>query len=221
MVAHGEAVVPTLPGGVTLTGGRTVDDERRALNAAMDRYADGDDAAFAEVYDLLASRLLGYFTRQVRDQALAEDLTQHTLLQMHAARRNYVPGSDALAWAFAIGRNAMIDSLRKTRREVLFKSAEDDAAAADWRTRQPGFVSDAGPEDLATARQTAERVSEALDRLPPSQRQAYDLVRQEGVSVAQAAEIMGTTPMAIKLRVHRVYEVLRAVVGGKRRLVRA
>jgi RNA polymerase sigma-70 factor (ECF subfamily) len=193
------------------------DETRAALNAAMDRYAEGDDAAFAQVYDLLAPRLLGFFTRQIRDAALAEDLTQHTLLQMHAARRNYVRGSEVLSWAFAIGRNAMIDGLRKSRREVLWKTAEEDAAAVDWKARKEGFVSDAGPEDLASARQTAERVSAELDRLPQSQRQAYDLVRHEGMSVAQTAEVMGTTPMAIKLRVHRVYEALRAVLGAEKR----
>jgi RNA polymerase sigma-70 factor (ECF subfamily) len=189
------------------------EDGREALNAAMDRYADGDDAAFAEVYDLLAPRLLGFFTRQLHDHTLAEDLTQHTLLQMHAARRNYARGSEVLSWAFAIGRNAMIDALRKSRREVLFKTAQEDADAVDWKSREPGFVSDSGPEDLAGARQTAERVTAELDRLPEAQRQAYDLVRNEGLSVAQTAEIMGTTPTAIKLRVHRVYEALRAVLG--------
>jgi RNA polymerase sigma-70 factor (ECF subfamily) len=193
------------------------DDGREALNAAMDRYADGDDAAFAEVYDLLAPRLLGFFTRQLRDHALAEDLTQHTLLQMHAARRNYARGSEVLSWAFAIGRNAMIDAVRKSRREVMFKTALEDAEAVARGSREQSFVSDSGPEELAGAKQDAERVSAELDRLPHSQRQAYDLVRNEGLSVAQTAEIMGTTPTAIKLRVHRVYEALRAVLGVHRR----
>ena len=190
---------------------------RAALNAAMDRYADGDEAAFGQVYDLLAPRLLGYFTRQLRDQMLAEDLTQHTLLQLHTARRNYARGSEVLSWAFAIGRNAMIDVLRKSRREVLFKTAEEDAAAVDWKSREPGFVGGADPEGLATARQVAEQALVALQKMPDAHRQAYDLVRNEGLSVAQTAEIMGTTPMAIKLRVHRAYEALRAVLGVEAR----
>ena len=52
---------------------------------------------------------------------------------------------------------------------------------------------------------------------------AYTLVRQEGLSVAEAAEVLGVTVTAVKLRAHRVYEALRAVldggegsVGGKR-----
>ena len=181
---------------------------RSLLNAAMDRYAEGDNAAFGQVYDLLAPQLLGYFTRQLRDPALAEDITQHALLQLHAARRNYVRGSDVRPWAFAIARNLMIDARRRTCKEVLFETAEAAAVALDFVVAR-----DSGPEDLLSARQMEETVMEELDRLPQSQRDAYDMVRRDGLSVAEAAHRMGTTPMAIKLRVHRAYEALRAVLG--------
>jgi RNA polymerase sigma-70 factor (ECF subfamily) len=187
---------------------RAQDDNRWALNAAMDRYADGEDVAFAEVYDLLAPRLLGYFTRQLGELGRAEDLVQQTLLQMHAARRNYVTGSDVLPWAFAIGRNVLIDGRRRTRREVLFQTAEDDAAALDRDVDRSS-----NPDDLAAAAQMAGLVQERLDRLPETQRAAYNLVRGEGLSVAETAEILGTTPTAVKLRVHRVYEMLRGVLA--------
>jgi RNA polymerase sigma-70 factor (ECF subfamily) len=173
----------------------------------MDRYADGEDAAFAEVYDLLAPRLLGYFTRQLGDHARAEDLVQQTLLQMHAARRNYVTGSDVLPWAFAIGRNALIDGRRRTCREVLFQTAEDDANALDRHVERTS-----SPDDLASASQIASLVQERIDQLPETQRAAYNLVRGEGLSVSETAEILGTTPTAVKLRVHRVYEVLRGML---------
>jgi RNA polymerase sigma-70 factor (ECF subfamily) len=191
---------------------RLGDGERRALNAAMDRYADGDDGAFAEVYDLLAPRLLVYFNRQLGDTARAEDVVQQTLLQMHAARRNYATGSDVLPWAFAIGRNVLIDARRRTRKEVLFESARDDAAALDEKVDRASV-----PDDLAATRQMADLVRAELDRLPPAQRAAYDLVRTEGLSVAQTAEILGTTPTAVKLRVHRVYELLRSLLRGAER----
>jgi RNA polymerase sigma-70 factor (ECF subfamily) len=188
---------------------RLGDGERRALNAAMDRYAEGDDAAFAEVYDLLAPRLLVYFNRQLGDPARAEDVVQQTLLQMHAARRNYATGSDVMPWAFAIGRNVLIDLRRRTRKEVLFETARDDAAALDEKVDRASV-----PDDLAASREIADMVRAELDRLPPGQRAAYDLVRTEGLSVAETAQILGTTPTAVKLRVHRVYELLRGLLRG-------
>jgi RNA polymerase sigma-70 factor (ECF subfamily) len=180
-----------------------------ALNAAMDRYAAGDDGAFGEIYDLLAPQLLRFFLRQVGDMSLTEDLTQQTLLQLHAARYNYVRGSSARAWAFAIGRNILTDARRRGQREVLFPTEEAQAKALGARVSR-----DSCPEGLAAAREMAAQVGTELEQLPESQREAYGMVRHEGLSVAETAEVMGTTPTAIKLRVHRVYEALRAVVGS-------
>src|SRR4051812_15289346 len=58
----------------------------RALTDAMDRCADGDDAAFREVYDHVSPRLFAFFARQTRDRGAAEDLTHDALLRMYAAR---------------------------------------------------------------------------------------------------------------------------------------
>ncbi len=75
--------------------------------SAMDRYAQGDDAAFSELYDALAPRLYGYLLRQTRNNARAEDLTQQTFLQMHCARGRFVRGADVVPWAFAIARRLL------------------------------------------------------------------------------------------------------------------
>ncbi len=178
----------------------------------MDRYADGDASAFAEVYDELAPRLYGFFIRQTGDKARAEDLVQQTLMQMHAARAVYARGSDVIPWAFAIGRRLLIDTRRKTKREVLFDSAEDDAAALELRVER-----DLVPDGQVITRQLAGKIREELQRLPEPQRVAYELVRQEGMSVAEAAQVLGTTPTAIKLRAHRVYEAIRGLLAEEER----
>ncbi len=191
----------------------TADGGRSALTAAMDRYADGDDAAFGEVYDRLAPRLYGFFVRQTGDAARAEDLLQQTFLQMHAARLAFARGSDVIPWAFCIGRRLLVDGRRRTKNEVLFDTAEQNAAALEARVERFSV-----PDGLALTRELAARAEEELERMPASHREAYVLVRQEGLSVAQAAEVLGTTATAIKLRAHRAYEALRhalAITGGE------
>jgi RNA polymerase sigma-70 factor, ECF subfamily len=180
---------------------------REALTSAMDRYADGDDAAFAEVYDLLAPRLYGFFVRQTRDSARAEDLLQQTLLQIHAFRLSFARGSDVLPWAFAIGRRLLVDSRRRTKKEVLFEKAEDDAAALELRVERFSV-----PDGLVMTKELATLAEEELDRMPEAHREAYLLVRRDGLSMNEAAEVLGTTPTAIKLRAHRAYEALRSAI---------
>src|ERR1700690_175500 len=52
------------------------------VNHAMERYAAGNEAAFAELYDLIAPRLYGYLLRKTRNQSAAEDLLQQTMLRI-------------------------------------------------------------------------------------------------------------------------------------------
>src|SRR5580698_4913932 len=172
---------------------------------AMDRYAGGDDGAFSTLYDLLAPRLYGYFLRQTRSADLADDLTQQTLLKIHRARGQFLRGAAVTPWAFAIGRRLLIDSLRRHRREVTpnddddtFERVSSDAPSAD---------------ELVAAQETAHRIQRALLRLPASQRVAFELVKQEGLTFAEAAEALGTTVAAVKLRAHRAYEALRGILG--------
>src|SRR6478735_49383 len=61
----------------------------RAADLAMERYAAGDDAAFAQVYDEVAPRLMRHLRRHVACRAVVEDLVQQTFLQMHRARGRF------------------------------------------------------------------------------------------------------------------------------------
>jgi RNA polymerase sigma-70 factor (ECF subfamily) len=182
-------------------------EQRAALTAAMDRHAEGDDKAFGEVYDLLAPRLQAFFLRNTRDRARAEDLVQSTLMQMHRARQSFVRGSDVIPWAFAIGRRLMIDAHRRTKKEVLFESAEAARTALDHRVSL-----DAIPDEVATMLELFDRARAAIERLPGPQRAAFGLVREEGLSVADAANALGASVPAVKQRLFRVSEALRAIL---------
>jgi RNA polymerase sigma-70 factor (ECF subfamily) len=177
--------------------------ERAQADVAMERYAGGDDAAFALVYDALAPRLYGYLLRQTRENARAEDILQQTLLQIHRARASFIPGAEVMPWAFAIARRLVVDSVRRGRRELLSSDGEPDAGAS----------SDVAADDLVQAQQLARRVERELAKLPPAQRVAFELVKNEGLSMAEAAQVLGTTVAAVKLRAHRAYEALRIALG--------
>ncbi|CAN5304707.1 sigma-70 family RNA polymerase sigma factor [soil metagenome] len=174
---------------------------------AMDRYAAGDDAAFGEVYDQVAPRIHAYLARQTRDLARADDILQQTLLKMHLARGSFLAGAPVMPWAYAIARRLLVDSIRRGRREVLSIDGEavDDAPASGVP----------GADDLVAAQELATLVRAELARLPEAQRVAFELVKQEGLSMAEAAAVLGTTVSAVKLRAFRAYEALRAALGAR------
>ncbi|HEY3819236.1 MAG TPA: RNA polymerase sigma factor [Polyangiaceae bacterium] len=176
----------------------------------MDRYACGDDAAFSELYDLLAPRLASFLVRRTRDPALAGDLVQQTFLQMHSSRRHFAEGADVMPWAFAIARRLLIDVFRKSGREIM---ADDDEGGEGRESVAP----EPSPDQLVSRRRLVDRIGQELERIPEAQRAAFELVKRDGLSLAEAAEVLGTTVAAVKLRVHRTYEVLRARLGDELR----
>jgi RNA polymerase sigma-70 factor (ECF subfamily) len=176
---------------------------RAEVDVAMERYAAGDDSAFPGVYDAVAPRLYGYLLRQTRDRARAEDLLQQTMLHIHRARVRFIAGAEVTPWAFAIARRLLLDGLRRSKREMVADGGDPDAGASEAP----------GAEELLQARELAARVERVLARLPRSQRDAFELLKNDGLSVAEAAQVLGTTVAAVKLRAHRAYEALRAALG--------
>jgi RNA polymerase sigma-70 factor (ECF subfamily) len=191
-------------GEANLTGGAW----KQAASAAMDRYACGEDAAFAELYDLLAPRLSAFFLRRTRSVSHAEDLLQQTFLQMHSARRHFGTGADVTPWAYAIARRLFIDAFRKRGREALSVDGETDEESE-------GTSPDASPEAAVGRRQLAKQVERELARLPEAHRVAFELVQCDGLTMAEAADALGTTVAAVKLRAHRTYLALRAALGDE------
>ncbi|HYP87571.1 MAG TPA: RNA polymerase sigma factor [Polyangiaceae bacterium] len=175
-----------------------------SADAAMDRYARGDDRAFAEVYDAIAPRVHAYLLRLTRNRVQADDLLQQTLLSMHRHRGTYASGFPVLPWAFAIARRLYIDEFRRRRTDALWSAR----SVAD----EDRVLSTFADEEMAS-RQTAERVREVLAKLPETQRVAFDLLRVEGLSHDEAAQVLGTTVGAVKLRAFRAYEAIRAVLN--------
>ena len=180
--------------------------DNRHLDDAMDRYARGNDAAFGEVYDGIAHRLYGYLVRQCRNAGLAEELVQQTFLQMHRARGQFVRGAPVLPWAFSISRRLLVDQIRKSRREVLSAMPEEPSPDSTQSN-------DPSAEALLHASEIAARVKAVLVTLPDTQREAFELLKIEELSVAEAAEIVGATSAAVKLRAHRAYEAIREALG--------
>jgi RNA polymerase sigma-70 factor, ECF subfamily len=135
-------VLGATPDGAPVPRRRRVSDG--VLEALMDRYAQGDDAAFAGLYDGLSPPLYGFLVRLTRDQSFAEDLVHETFLRIHRARGAYHAGAPVLPWAFAIARRLFLDDIRRFKRERLTVQREDD------RKSDPGIpTADASAEEIA------------------------------------------------------------------------
>jgi RNA polymerase sigma-70 factor, ECF subfamily len=181
--------------------------DTRPIDQAMERYATGEDRALDELYRLAAPRVRAFLARLCADLTLADDLTQDAFLRVHAARGTFANGAPALPWMFAIARNSYRDFLR--REQVRRAHRSEMALTLDaQRTHQPENAGDRS----AMARQMLGLVQQTLMTLPVRQREAFVLMRFEGLSLAEAAVVLGATQAAVKILVHRAYVVLRDAI---------
>jgi RNA polymerase sigma-70 factor (ECF subfamily) len=181
---------------------RDIDLEVRArADRAMDRYADGDAAAFALLYDALAPSLCGFAMNLARHRAAAEDVVQQTFLQLHRTRHRWVRGARVFPYAYAIAHHFFVDSTRRGGHERL-----GDAGPGPADEVESAEVS--VDDDLDTRRRLAQQL-ERIQHLPEKLRLAFQLVVLEELSVAETAEILGITTVNVKVRVHRAREALK------------
>jgi RNA polymerase sigma-70 factor (ECF subfamily) len=175
----------------------------------MERYSHGEDQAFAQLYDSLAPRLHRYLLRASRDPTRADDLLQQTMLRIHRARGRFIAGAEVLPWAFAIARRLFIDSMRRRKGEHRTLSLETGGHEAS----PVEVAADQRPADeLIDSQRLGSAIEAQLERLPESQRVAFELIQKDGLSIREAAEVLGTTPNAVKLRAHRAYVALRSAL---------
>ena len=176
----------------------------------MERYVDGDAAAFRALYALLAPKLLGYLAKMTRDRAVADDLLQQTFLKVHRARGAWVRGADPTPWIYSIAHRTFLDEARRVTRAVVRVGKDEELP--EVKAEITG-VADGAAEPAADPELTRAAMA-ALEALPPQQREAVVLTKLDGKSIAEAAAIAGTTPGAMKVRAHRGYVALRKALGG-------
>ncbi|HTL37062.1 MAG TPA: RNA polymerase sigma factor [Kofleriaceae bacterium] len=182
------------------------------LRQLMARYQDGDANAFRQLYAEVAPRLLGYLLKMARSRALADDLLQQTFLKIHRARAAYVRDADPLPWIYSIAHRTFIDETRKKKRAIVNVASDPDGTVPDVPATITGDP--VGAVDEPVDSEEAKAALDALAKLPEQQREAVVLTKLEGKSVAEAAEIAGTTVGAMKVRAHRGYEALRKLLGA-------
>jgi RNA polymerase sigma factor (sigma-70 family) len=170
----------------------------------MSAYVAGDGAAFRELFDRFAPLLLGVLRRQLRSEEEARDLLQQTFLQLHRARNDFRAGAQLRPWLFTIALNL--------KREYFRRSARRPEAPLELDGRSDPAVGPRGVEQL----DAAQALWSALDRIQPDQREVIVLHWFEGLSFPEVSELLGVSVAAVKVRAHRGYVALRALLGGNR-----
>jgi RNA polymerase sigma factor (sigma-70 family) len=167
--------------------------DNATLSRLMALAQDGDAAAYRVVLDACRRWLLRFFAGRIAP-AQVDDLVQETLVSL----ASYDPERPFLPWLAAIARYRWVDQLRRTYRAELV-TLEDVHAV------------ESGEEEL-TARISIDRL---LSLIPPAQARAIQLVKIEGLSIAEASVQSGQSEPLVKVNIHRGLKKLAALVESE------
>ncbi len=157
-------------------------------------------------------KLLSFIRRRIPDQEDAEDVLQDVFFELVQSYRLVKPVEQMAAWLFRVARNKIIDRYRRPKPASLEEAAAYHSAAD---SDEPLLLADVlpAPDDsteTAMARETImEAILDALDELPPAQREVFVWHEFDGKTFRQMAEETGVPLKTLISRKHYAVQQLR------------
>jgi RNA polymerase sigma-70 factor (ECF subfamily) len=170
--------------------------EEAADETLMERYADGDSAAFEELLGRFEGRAYAFFLRRTSSPQRAEDLYQELFLRIHRARGVYDPARAFAPWFFQIAHRLLVDDLRRAHRA-------HEVPLGDHEPRSRGLGSERRVADR-------EQLAHLLEALSPDERRVLVAAKLEGIGYPALARELGRSVDAVKKMASRALQRLRA-----------
>ncbi len=170
----------------------------------LERIRGGDTEGAAELFDRYAPALLRFADRLLSDRGTAEEVTQEVFVKVISRAHQYDGRAEVASWLFAIAANACRDRRRRDRRATVVPLEAVPEPA------QPARGDGDGVLGRLVERQKRDAVRQALSRLSDEQREALVLARYHGLAYAEIARTLGISVGAVKTRIFRAVETLKA-----------
>jgi RNA polymerase sigma factor (sigma-70 family) len=165
----------------------------------------GDSGAADELVSRYGRKIFAYLLGWLKDVEEAHEITQEVLFRVCRKARTYNGGASLSAWIFTVARNLLIDRTRSRNFKLVSATLplEDGPVGA---TASPHSDS---PEHRAMRQEITTRVREAIDTLPPRQREVVQLRLLGELSLEEIAQAVGLSLGGVKSTLHNALRNLR------------
>jgi len=169
--------------------------EREAERDLVKRLGQGDAAAFDDVYAAYRSRLFAFLVRLSRRRDVAEDLLEETWLRL-VDKAGGLPAETRLGpWLFTVARNLFLSYCRSR-----LLDRERTAELSRLSSEPPWGRT---PFEALAADELGRRLEQALAQVSVADRELLLLVGADGLTAAEAAQMLGIAPEALRQRLSR------------------
>ena len=154
--------------------------------ALIEQFKKGDLSAFDELMSKYSRKIRYLAYRMTNNYEDAEDITQEVFVRVFRALPTWKPKASFYTWLRTIALNLCIDHHRSRIRRKTQSLESKEGFAMNIPTNP-----DDGPLNTTQADELREKILLAAEKLSPRQRTAFMLVPYGGLSLKEAAEVMG------------------------------
>lgn len=173
------------------------DDQRYVVSAL-----EGDTEAYGRLIDTYQGMVFSVALNVTGNYADSEDVLQDVFLRAYEKLRTLSDPAHFGAWLYRLSRNTAVQFLRRNRNVAVVPALEDDALEQ--------LVSDVeSPVEAYARRELSNLLWSEVAELPANTREAIMLYYAEGFSVRRAAQFVGISEAAFKMRLKYGREKLR------------
>jgi RNA polymerase sigma-70 factor (ECF subfamily) len=194
----------------------------------LERFAAGEPAAFAVLLKRYQVAIYNFIARSVRDTEASADLLQEVFTRVIQHSGEFNRSSKFSTWLYAIARNICIDHMRRMshRRHASLDATSgpngvmaDSGALAPWVERVAGEQPEV--DASAAAGRLRSRIAQAIESLPPDQREVFLMRQLQAVPFAEIAVVVGVSENTVKSRMRYALERLQEALADFEEYARA
>lgn len=182
--------------------------DRQLVDAARN----GDTKAFGEIVKRHQRRIHRVVVHMLRNEAEAEEVTQECFFRAFGALDRFDGRSEPFTWMYRIAVNLSLNMLRARKPRGQGTSLDDPRVEGALVERRPSM---ADPVAQNVNRELALALAEGVDRLSDTLRVTLILVAIDGLSHAEASEILGCPEGTVAWRVHEGRKQLKAFLEAR------
>ena len=173
----------------------------------------GEDLALNELIQRHRDALFSFVFRYLRDESAARDVVQESFVRLYFKAASFQPRSTVKTWLYTIAANLCRDRLRWLGRRRGDISLDAPFPGGDGERRPEQADNAPLPSEQSAQTDRFALLQGAIHLLPHKLRLVVVLCALEGKTHQEAADIVGTTPKTIELRVYRAKAKLRELLA--------
>ena len=171
------------------------------MDKVLQELKEGDKAIFERIYLNYSPKVYSFARRYMKNDSDADDIVQDVFIRLWEARTTINSELNFDNYLFTITRNLIFDRHRMSVNELYFQ----DTVLASLQKEEPYYLQ----ENEIIADDLASFINKVVEKLPPKQKEVYNLSRHQMLTYREIAEKLNISVKTVEAHIYQVLKIIR------------